>query len=41
MIWRIGPGGAGKRITGPLVALRLGLPFRDLDARFAERRDSR
>ena len=37
MIWLIGPGGAGKSTAGPLVAHRLGLPFHDLDGRFAER----
>ena len=37
MIWLIGPGGAGKSTAGPLVAERLGLPFHDLDVRFAER----
>jgi shikimate kinase len=39
-IWLIGPGGAGKSTTGPLVADRLGLPFHDLDARFADRHGS-
>ena len=37
MIWLVGPGGAGKSTTGPLVADGLGLPFHDLDRRFAER----
>jgi shikimate kinase len=37
MIWLIGPGGAGKSTTGPLVAASLPLPFRDLDLRFVER----
>jgi shikimate kinase len=37
MIWLIGPGGAGKSSAGALVAHHLGLPFRDLDVRFAER----
>ncbi|HEX8430184.1 MAG TPA: shikimate kinase [Longimicrobium sp.] len=34
MIWLIGPGGAGKSTTGPLLAKRLHLPFRDLDVEF-------
>jgi shikimate kinase len=34
MIRLIGPGGAGKSSTGPLLAERLGLPFIDLDERF-------
>ena len=37
MIWLIGPGGAGKSTAGPLLAQRLGLPFRDLDVEFAAR----
>jgi shikimate kinase len=37
MIWLIGPGGAGKTTTGPLLAQRLDLPFHDLDAEFAAR----
>ena len=37
MIWLTGPGGAGKSTAGSLVARRLGLPFHDLDIRFAER----
>lgn len=34
MIRLIGPGGAGKSSTGPLLAARLGVPFVDLDERF-------
>lgn len=34
MIRLIGPGGAGKSSTGPLLAARLGVPFIDLDERF-------
>lgn len=34
MIRLIGPGGAGKSSTGPLLAERLGIPFVDLDERF-------
>ncbi|HET6232920.1 MAG TPA: shikimate kinase [Longimicrobiaceae bacterium] len=34
MIRLIGPGGAGKSSTGPLVAERLGARFVDLDERF-------
>ncbi|MEJ7812494.1 MAG: shikimate kinase [Gemmatimonadaceae bacterium] len=37
MIWLIGPGGAGKTTTGPLLTQRLGLPFRDLDVEFVAR----
>ena len=37
MIWLIGPGGAGKSTTGPVLAQRLGLPFRDLDVEFVAR----
>ena len=37
MIWLTGPGGAGKSTAGPLLAQRLGLPFRDLDVEFAAR----
>jgi len=37
LIWLIGPGGAGKSTTGPLVADRLRLPFHDLDVRFFQR----
>jgi shikimate kinase len=40
MIWLIGPGGAGKSTAGPLVAQRVGLPFHDLDVRFADRHGS-
>ena len=35
MIRLIGPGGAGKSRTGPLLAARLGAQFVDLDERFA------
>lgn len=35
MIRLIGPGGAGKSSTGALLAERLGVPFIDLDVRFA------
>lgn len=35
MIRLIGPGGAGKSSTGALLAARLGVPFTDLDERFA------
>jgi shikimate kinase len=35
MIRLIGPGGAGKSSTGPLLAARLGIPFVDLDERFS------
>lgn len=34
MIRLIGPGGAGKSSTGPLLAARLGVRFVDLDERF-------
>jgi shikimate kinase len=34
MIRLIGPGGAGKSSTGPLLAARLRVPFVDLDERF-------
>jgi shikimate kinase len=34
MIHLIGPGGAGKSSTGPLLAARLGVRFVDLDERF-------
>ena len=37
MIQLIGPGGAGKSTTGPLLARRLSLPFRDLDMEFVAR----
>ena len=37
MIRLIGPGGAGKSTTGPLLAQRLGPPFRDLDVEFVVR----
>ena len=36
-LWLIGMMGAGKSAVGPLVALRLGLSFVDLDERVAER----
>ncbi len=35
MIRLVGPGGAGKSSTGSLLAERLGVPFIDLDERFA------
>lgn len=34
MIRLVGPGGAGKSSTGPLLAARLGVRFIDLDERF-------
>jgi shikimate kinase len=37
MIHLIGPGGAGKSTTGPIVADLLRCPFHDLDRRFEER----
>ena len=37
MIRLVGPGGAGKSTAGHLLALRLDVPFRDLDVRFVER----
>lgn len=36
MIRLVGPGGAGKSTVGAVLADRLGLPFCDLDRRFAE-----
>jgi shikimate kinase len=37
MIRLVGPGGAGKSTAGAIVARRLGVPFRDLDAEFSAR----
>jgi shikimate kinase len=37
MIRLVGPGGAGKSTIGAALAVRLGLPFVDLDALFTQR----